>query len=237
MSFDDSFLNNLSDDPEEALRLILSAFNSYRMRRPASSSNAESHEGYVKAYYILRAFCEAHGFEVEPIEFSGETNVKEMSLVANAFDKVASGLLASQRKKRIAGYREKYQAQLIPGFGYTFSDGDLKRIQELINELRDLIASAEYFDDKHRARILKRLEKLQSELHKTVGDLDRFWGVIIDLSIVAKQVGDNARPLVKRMEEIMRIVWQVQARAEELPSSSTLQLPGSIHSEDEEEEK
>ena len=112
-------------------------------------------------------------------------------------------------------------------FLYRFSDGDLKRIQTLINEIREHLVNTKEISEEQKYRLLKRLEKLQSELNKSMSDLDRFWGLLVEGSIVLKKVGENAKPLVDRIQEIANIVWRVQARAEELPSNVPLELPGS----------
>lgn len=68
--------------------------------------------------------------------------------------------------------------------------------------------------------ILKRLENLQSELHKRVSDLDRFWGLVGDAGVVLGKLGKDAKPIVDRVREVAEIAWKTQARTEELPSSS-----------------
>lgn len=118
----------------------------------------------------------------------------------------------------IEKYKNLYSAQFNKAFAYEFSSGDLNRIQELIGELRIQITNFKDLDDKHRARLLSRLEKLQSELHKRVSDLDRFWGLIGDAGVVLGKFGTDAKPLVDRIVEISKIAWNTQARAEELPS-------------------
>ncbi len=114
----------------------------------------------------------------------------------------------------------KYSAKLGACFTYEFSDGDLKKVQMSISELRDLISGSAFIEDNHKQRLLKRLERLQSELHKKMSDLDRFWGVVGDAGVVIGKFGKDAKPLADRIKEIMNIVWRTQARAEELESGS-----------------
>ena len=61
---------------------------------------------------------------------------------------------------------------------------------------------------------------MQSELHKRVSDLDRFWGLIGDAGVVLGKFGEDAQPFVERIREIAEIVWRTQSRAEELPSGT-----------------
>lgn len=114
----------------------------------------------------------------------------------------------------------KFSAKLGVGFVYEFSEGDLNKVQTNINELRDLISKATIFEIKHQQRLLSRLERLQSELHKKMSDLDRFWGFVGDAGVVMGKVGTEAKPFTDRIKDIMNVVWNTQARAEELESGA-----------------
>ena len=61
---------------------------------------------------------------------------------------------------------------------------------------------------------------MQSELHKKMSDLDRFWGFVGDAGVVMGKFGNDVKPLTDRIREMMGIVWNTQARAEELESGS-----------------
>ena len=117
-----------------------------------------------------------------------------------------------------------YKRELDVGFHYEFSDGEIERLQALINELRDAIIRAEYLDEDHRRRLLGRLEKLQAELHKRVSDLDLALGVIVQIGAAAGRFGEDAKPLVDRVREIAEIVAAVFRRAEKLPPGSEFPL-------------
>ncbi|HQR83212.1 MAG TPA: hypothetical protein PK283_09920, partial [Thiotrichales bacterium] len=91
-----------------------------------------------------------------------------------------------------------------------------------INELRDLIASTNDLESDHQRRLLSRLEKLQSELHKKLSDVDRFWGLVGDAGVMLEKLGKNAKPMVDRIKEIAQITWKTQTQAEGLPNHSTL---------------
>ena len=78
--------------------------------------------------------------------------------------------------------------------------------------------------DKAAQRLLVRLEKLQSEMHKKVSDLDRFRGLIGDAGVVLGKLGKDAKPIVDRIKEVADIVWQTQSRTEELPSGTKIPM-------------
>jgi hypothetical protein len=120
--------------------------------------------------------------------------------------------------------RNPFRASLGTAFFYEFSQGDVEKVQTLINELRELISASAHLDKDHKHRLLKRLERLQSEMHKKVSDLDRFWGLIGDAGVVLGKLGTDAKPIVDRIKEIADIVWSTQSRAEELPSGTSLPM-------------
>ncbi|MFV0597847.1 hypothetical protein [Shewanella sp.] len=96
----------------------------------------------------------------------------------------------------------------------------------MINELREHISGSDLFEDNHRSRLLRRLESLQSEIHKKMSDVDKIWGLVGDAGVVIGKFGKDAKPFVDRIKELSQIAWKTQARAEELPSSSQNPLLG-----------
>ncbi|SMN01260.1 hypothetical protein SPONL_1888 [uncultured Candidatus Thioglobus sp.] len=127
-------------------------------------------------------------------------------------------------KLKIETYKNQYKSVLKSSFAYEFSQGDVDRIQILINELREHITGMDNLSNGHKERLLKRLEKLQSELHKRLSNLDRFWGIVGDAGVALGRLGKDAKPIVDRIKEISEIVWRTQARSEELPSNSPYPL-------------
>lgn len=123
-------------------------------------------------------------------------------------------------ERRLEQLKNHFSLTLNNSFGYEFTDGDLKRIRTLINELRELITENSELDEDHKRRLLKRLEKMQSEIHKKVSDLNAFYGLAVEASVVLKKVGENAKPIVDRIKELTGISWNTQARAENLPSGT-----------------
>lgn len=133
---------------------------------------------------------------------------------------VSNSLEGQAIKLKINNYKNIYHDSFKNSFAYEFSKSDLDRVQVLINEIRTHISESQSLEENHRLRLLKRLEKLQSELHKRVSDLDRFWGLVGDAGVVLKKLGKDAKPIVDRVREIAEITWKTQAKSENLPSGS-----------------
>ncbi len=177
---------------------------------------------YVTAYGFIQVFLEAHNlkgsFDKLGSPQEGLDSIRRFYF--NNLPKVINQADSIKFNNSLDEAKNKFKAKIGNAFCYEFSEGDLTRIQTLVNELRELISKSDKFESDHKGRLLKRLEKLQGELHKKVSDLDRFWGFVGDAGVVLGKFGKDAKPFVDRVREIVGIVWSTQARAEELESNS-----------------
>lgn len=73
---------------------------------------------------------------------------------------VQNELVGQSSAQKLESIKSRFSMTLANGFGYEFTDGDLKRIRTLINELRELIVANRELDEDHKQRLLKRLEKM-----------------------------------------------------------------------------
>ena len=220
--FDDRFIESLSDDPVLAARGLYDTFVHLDGLIPPEREES-AYEQYLEAYGTLQGFCEIHGlsFRLPELGNNRQKNIHHVRVCFNTakshFDEIAANLAVRR------GY-DHILAGSGRAFAYEFSDGDLNRVQTVLNELRDLIVASELFDANHKQRIMRKLENLQTELHKKVSSLDRFWGLIGEAGVALGKFGKDAKPFVDRIKEIAQIVWRTQARAEELPSATPLSL-------------
>ena len=188
-----------------------------------ANKEIEFYEEYIDAYAAFEAYLISKTIHIESINFGTDRN-ENIRNISEFFGSINESYFHKLTLDTVEFARNKYQQRFQVGFAYEFTDGDLKRIQTLLNELRDLVANSEDFDANHKERILKRLEKLQSELHKRVSSLDKFWGLVGDAGVALGKFGKDAKPFVDRIREITQIVWNTQTRAEELPSGIKIPL-------------
>jgi hypothetical protein len=229
--FDEAFLSSLPSDPYEAVKKMCHKFNEMNNEHYVDPTGdyveniMEYYDTYIEAFAALEAFITATGlpFSSRP-PLQEQRSIENINSICTFFYNVMGEIDKREHKLTLGRAREKYAGMFGTTFVYQFSDGDIKRIQQLLNELRDTITKSELFDAKHKQRILSKLEGLQSELHKKMSNLDRFWGLIGEAGVVLGKFGQDAKPLVDRIREIAQITWRTQARAEELPSGTTLPL-------------
>jgi len=223
MFFDDKFIESLPEDLPLAVKIIgdrfFDLFNSLQRR------NENARELILESRALLSVLSEIGGLEIRVPESESDP-AKDAQKMVSCIHNLRDSATRITESNKLQRYRELFAAKFGTVFHYEFSEGDLERIQELINRLRDLIGVSKELQESHKQRLLRKLEKLQSELHKKVSDLDRFWGFFIDASIVAGQIGENAKPIVEVMKEIVSIIWPTQTRGYDLPSNFPFKLLG-----------
>ncbi len=136
-----------------------------------------------------------------------------INLLQNIKDQIQPQILKNS-------HLERFDSLFSNDFLYEFSEESISKIQTLINELRELVNSSDLFEAEHKQRLLKRLEKLQSEIHKKMSDVDRFWGLIGDAGVVIGKFGKDAEPFVNIIKKISGLVWKTQLQTEELPENN-----------------
>ena len=222
MLFSEEFILAIDENPVGS---IVDACNLIRNKLDETSDeeiwSQDLHEILMEGSALIETIIDANGlFTAYSLpELSGNID-QSCSQLLSYINGVKDEFQAHANELKISAYKNRYQTALKTSFAYEFSQGDLDRVQVLVNELRNKISEMTSLDPDHKRRLLKRLEYLQSELHKRVSDLDRFWGMIGDAGVILGKLGNDAKPIVDRVREISEIVWRTQARAEELPSDS-----------------
>lgn len=213
--FSNDFVAGLSSAPYEAIREACQKFNGV-IRQPLVGGEEKRYENFVDALALLTVLLDVAHLDVNIPELSGIEDL-DIETIVEVFEVVEAQVEAKFARERLESTRQRYAAGLGQGFYYEFSDEDVSRIQGLTNELRDLVSQTSTIDEEHRLRLLKRLEKFQSELHKRVSDLDRFWGLVGECGAVVYKLGRDAGPIIQRVREIVDIVWKAQVIAMGLP--------------------
>ncbi len=217
------FIENIPEDTNKGVMYIIESYDSFceSLGYNNGETQREIHDDFIDFFTLLEAYLTNKGFNVGKLEFDEQLD-SNMNKIRDFFSNVRTDFEKIITKNTITELRNKYNTIFSNTFSYEFTTGDLDRIQKLINELRDNIGLSELFTAEHKQRLLRRLEKIQSEIHKKVSDLDRFWGLIGDAGVVIGKFGNDAKPIVDRIKEIADIVWRTQSRSEELPSGTTI---------------
>jgi uncharacterized protein YoxC len=215
--YNEQFLHGLNDDPKVGLHTICSHFMDERTKKKLGL------EEHFEALALIEAYVTANEMDVHIPPLPSDRD-QQLTIIVNFINEtkenLASYIQSEEGLRLLQNYRSEFSVHISKAFVYEFSGGDLDRIQTLLNELREVVSHSTIIEEKHRRRLLKRLERLQQELNKKQSDLDHFWGLVGDAGVALGKFGEDAKPFVDRIKEITDIVWRTQSRAEELPSDS-----------------
>jgi hypothetical protein len=223
MIYDDDFIKNIPEEYEDALKYFVDIYRTFD--QPISSGNLiQRYEDYVDAYFVFKAFIKSSGvpFAFSFPELEPDKKENNINIVKSLYKYISKLIDKLEDEKIIPSAEYRFASKMGTVFSYNFTDGDIQKIQEYLNELRSLISSSTLFSDNHRERLLKRLESLQRELHKRMSNIDKFWGLIGEAGVVLGKFGEDAKPFFEIIMKIGKIVWNTQSYAEELPSGTPL---------------
>ena len=225
---DEKLIESMKESPVNAIIEIINIADKSMDIGNLEKWNKPAYDILIETIAVIGVLIESSGLDCSPFvyELSGDITkiTEDCSAMFEYTRKIESKFIGEVAQLKIETYKNHYKSVLKSSFAYEFSQGDVDRIQILVNELREHITGMDNLNDDHKTRLLKRLEKLQSELHKRLSDLDRFWGIVGDAGVALGRLGNDAKPIVERIKEISEIVWRTQARAEELPSNSPYPL-------------
>ena len=224
MMFSEDFFENLKNDPLSGIREMVAIIRS-SLQQDDREWDESDYLVLLEAYALISEIADSKLLQINspPFEILGNRG-EDCRNIYQYLLELEDYCVSEASKLKVESLRNHFKTILSSGFSYEFSQGDLDRVQVLINQVRDLISKATGLEKDHQRRLLARLEKLQMELHKKVSDLDRFWGLIGDAGVVLGKLGKDAKPIVDRIKEIADIIWQTQSRAEELPSGTQIPL-------------
>lgn len=224
--YDDAFVANLPDDPWESLAQVCSRFIEW-FKPIEGNTQFDQHGRIVDAYALLRALISHHKEHLTGIPDSyrvkGNRNDDVKTIVAqfNSINNTAHQVLGNRTSiQHFATSSERYEAMLAGELRIEFHDDEIKQLQTLINELRDAISSCESLEANHKNRLLRRLERLQKELHKEVSNLDSMWTFIGDAAFVLGQAAQDGKPIAELVREIMGIARIAMGRTHGLPAGA-----------------
>jgi hypothetical protein len=232
MLFTEEFIGSLKDDPVNGTIKICEIASEATSK--GETWTESDYDILIEAFALLQEMKEMGILPMISRAFPAPSNQvnEDCMKISKYLEAAKDECIFTSRQLKATGLRSRMKVLLGAGFSYEFSQGDLELMQMQTNRLRELIASSKQLDREHQQRLLHRLERLQSEMHKKVSDLDRFWGLIGDAGVVMGKLGKDAKPIVDTIRDITNIVWQTQSRAEELPSGTHLPMLESDQSDD-----
>jgi len=203
-------LHHLPADNLEALAVLCGEFDRFDGH---GRQMPEHHDDYVEALGIVKGFAIARDAKLEQFPEIGSDRHHNISSVNAYFKQLRASVRAELTRRHSRGYfetkTEEYAALFSQATFYEFDETEFKRVQTLINELRDLIGGSTLISEEHKRRLLRKLEAMRAELHRKTGDIDRFWSFLGEAGIAMRKFGEDLRPVSERIVELGKIVVAV----------------------------
>lgn len=232
--YTDKFLDNLPINSIEAAMVLINELHACVGASGIRRSDVE--DGY--AFFLL--FCsenkEIHSSSLPALEYCHNNPAdcieRAQSDIHDQYKKHQAVIQDSNARKRWERLQAKRQGILLE---YEFTDKEHEDLQSLLNQLRSTIQQHDELTEEHRQRLLRRVEKVQQELHKKVSDIDRFWGLCGESAVVMKKFGKAAGPFLPILSKIVDIVLGKVLEAEGLPAGklAVFELPDVSQSHEE----
>lgn len=225
MIYSDEFLDSLPTDAVEAGKLLCKLFYEFEESISNNSGSDNYYNIYVDAFAAIQEFAIANNLLIDMVRTTLTDNENEnINIIRQSIRIISERLNSMAAKNVLETARNRFKTYFENSFSYKFTESDLKRIQTLINKLRDSINESPMFEGNHKTRLLLKLEKLQSELHKKMSDIDKIWSLFGEAGVILGKFGTDAKPFIDMIQEIIQIGMRTQAIAEELPSSTTIPM-------------
>ncbi len=225
MEFSDELLAKINDEPLQAgLDICNHVSDKIRTYSADAQANLLLEAGLILDRMIKNNLIKSVQ-KLPPVKGGKPVSTPDFMNFINAVNKDLKAVVEHNKAMQFQEQIEQRLNRMITGsFGYELTDGDLKEVQALLDQLRSAITSSAELKEDHRQRLLKRLEKVQSELHKKLSTLDGLYCLAIEASIVAGTIGKNAEPIARAAKAIAGITWRTHSHTEGLPSGATSPL-------------
>jgi len=216
--FDESFIDQLPADPLDALRSIITRYNSHFPNTPQPEQFGLTTQAYALAREYSVAYAPQFAAQLKKVLSPSDKN-QATKIVASSFRAVLTMIETEKTSQSFENVDQRAKALIRKVDSIEFTDGDLKRLQTMIDEMRGIATDTNELSERHRSRILERLEKLQAEIHKRVTKLEHAWLLVPEIGLAIGQFGKDAAPMWDRLNETLRIVAGAEARRAEFPSN------------------
>ena len=233
-SFCEKIHLTLSEDPLDALGQAATALKAMVPK-----------QGFPIPDDQYKDICETYGFVTSLARevkdqvgfFIGETQLgtqreNYLGAIKSYSNQLVSTVKGHQTKREseaaFSRGRAFFSDRFAPPLMYVFSDSDISKINDLINDLRRLVVYSTDFSEAHRQRLLRRLDALQAEVRKENSNLDRVWGVAGEVWMTVKafiSTPEKADEWMNVIAKLLAIVAAAQAMAHGLPGKVVEMLP------------
>ncbi len=171
--------------------------------------NRSFFKDFTSFYGRMVALSDLIEHDVARVSFlENETSV--MFAIASAMREFFGSYHVWKARQRLHGDLEENQVRL--------GQQEVEEIESLISQMRTALRTSQWLDEKHKQRLLARLEALQREIHKVQSDFDVALAGLVETGAVIGEFGEKAQPFADFMERIVGVFNKKKEDPLQLPA-------------------
>ncbi len=160
--FDKTWVKNLPKNPILALKELSERFIEWDKSK-TNEERLNSYQSYLDFTAFLEYYSNSHQLKltIPYLSEDWQSNINRIIeycyLLVKVVEKNLSKVMFENSRLRFGNPSQNFNlSELV--------EGDRSKVQRMINDLRKVLVDSS-FEESHKRRMLKKLEKLQSELH------------------------------------------------------------------------
>ncbi len=219
MAIDRNFINKLPNNILLAEQRIVDAFYQTMEIHTMAQDKTEFYNDFLDLFSFYQVYAEKHALDVSfpKLTANPEGNLEIIiSFFRNRYRIISKKVKKYASEKIVEEKKSKFEAMLHGEDYYKFTTEELKELKINLQFLKNTLKTSEYLDHKYVKRLIKRVDGILKELRAEMPNLDQLWGLTGEAGILVGRGKEKADLLVIKIKEILKIVWEAQARAEEL---------------------
>jgi hypothetical protein len=225
--FDEDYIKNLPKDPISAGIKLCVDFRCFH-----HESTAEIHLTdyitYLKAHFLLLSLAHMIGYEIGISNLADDIEAN-ITYIVTTFNQYESIFKKASREHHVSKISELLTGKYYTTISCRFTNSDLGRIKQLINELDRIVSETNNLSGSDKTSLLGELKIIRPDLEKGSLDLDSFWQLVEVANGMLGKLGKDAEPVAERIREIAVIAWRTPAYVHKLSSDTA--TPGNSNDE------
>ena len=210
----DQLIENLPDDPEHALLSIHQQILAEWHSTTSESDEEKILEGlYVQTIY---EWVRHNSIGYEAFSFLGEINWNTANYrkIFLKLKEILFDFTMYVERHAVGRIIAEHVSHKQGRIGFTTLTAEEKEaLHTHINSMRKLIEKSK-LNIKKKNGLLAKLNILAKDVDLAGTNTDRFFGFLLDISLVAGQMATNAKPMIDEWKEALRILARSRAREE-----------------------
>lgn len=208
---EETFERIKSQHPLIAIQNLIDQLIEFIQIRDPEMSEDKRFEVIIKSFTFIHVL--AQKYKVAAQELGPTGNIKnDIVNCVKILNTMKISAIQVYTKEIANGASERFGGLFNDEAIYEFEDDELDTLTKKLAEIRNILQRSDYFEENHKFRLLKLLERLQSEVHKKMSDLSRFYGAFVEFGVVLGKFGKESKPMFDRISDVIKIVGGVQTR-------------------------